>query len=456
MCKLLQFGVMTGFAITGPGYNTHWETHQDAQNSIQAFQALSLILMASRLVLTFQYGVAFLLLRNYKKSHIPMAAHMGVLFTSAMLFLGMSFTFTRTSSQRVLIGWYIIVACEALAISMISGQVSFLSFRATVIVERLGLLTLIVLGEGIIGMCEAINKIGSDNIYSSDIIGTIICSVGILYFMWMLYFDQISPDRMGTIREHFWVILHFPFHVCVILVVEGLSRLAIWRKLTEITTRLQFSFVTLSARLDAKDLADQLEETLNRQLNNFTSFQGSDIMAPDFSSYYQHIEDAAGNRTLIEENLNKTFTSALTWVCNNLKVKIAEPDDPTQEIAYLNSIYASFSTVFVYFFTFAGAFLVLLAVLFLLGKRRKLRGELLAVCVRAICGVVISCLAIMAVPSVAEREGSAYTAYMFSAWMLPTVLIVYLLVIVVDNLLIRYVHSVVKWRAHLHRKGLEA
>lgn len=179
-------------------------------------------------------------------------------------------------------------------------------------------------------------------------------------------------------------------------------------------------------------------------------------MAPDFSSYYQHIEDAAGNRTLIEENLNKTFTGVLTWVCNNLKVKVAEPDDPTQELAYLNSIYASFSTVFVYFFTFAGAFLVLLAVLFLLGKRRKLRGELLAVCVRAICGVVISCLAIMAVPSVAEREGSAYTAYMFSAWMLPTVLIVYLLVIVVDNLLIRYVHSVVKWRAHLHRKGLEA
>ena len=452
MCKLLQFGVMTGFAITGPGYNTHWESHQDAQNSIQAFQALSLILMASRLVLTFQYGVAFLLLKDYKKSHTPMAAHMAVLFTSAMLFLGMSFTFTRTSSQKVLIGWYIIVAVEALSISMISGQVNFLSFRATVIVERLGLLTLIVLGEGIIGMCEAINKIGSDNVYSSDIIGTIICSVGILYFMWMLYFDQISPDRMGTIREHFWVILHFPFHVCVILVVEGLSRLAIWRKLTEITIRLQSSFVFLSARLDAKDLVDQIEDTLNRQLNNFTSFQGSDIMAPDFSVYYKEIEAANGDKTIIEESFNKTFTGALTWVCNNLKVKIPEPES-TIETDYLESIYASFSTVFVYFFTFAGMFLVLLAILFLLGKRRKLRGELLAVCVRAICGVVISCLAIMAVPKLAQKQGSAYTAYMFSAWMLPTVLVVYLVVIVVDNLLIRYVHNVVRWRrewVHLH------
>jgi hypothetical protein len=455
MCKLLQFGVMTGFAITGPGYNTHWETHQDAENSIQAFQALSLILMASRLILTFQYGIAYLLLRKYKKAHLPMAAHMAVLFTSAMLFLGMSFAFTRTSSEKVLIGWYTIVACEALAISMISGQVSFLSFRATVIVERLGLLTLIVLGEGIIGMCEAINKIGSDNVYSSDIIGTIICSVGILYFMWMLYFDQISPDRMGTIREHFWVILHFPFHVCVILVVEGLSRLAIWRKLTEITTRLQSSFVHLSAHLNATDLADQIEDSLNKQLNNFTSFQGSDIMAPDFSVYYKQIDDAAGDRTLIEASLNKTFTGALTWVCNNLKVKVAGPDS-TIETDYLDKIYASFATVFVYFFTFAGAFLVLLAVLFLLGKRRKLRGELLAVCVRAICGVVISCLAIMAVPTVAEREGSAYRAYMFSAWMLPTVLLVYLFVVVVDNLLIRYVHSVVRWRMRVHRKVLEA
>ena len=455
MCKLLQFGVMTGFAITGPGYNTNWSTPQAAANSLDAFRALSLILMSSRLILTFQYGVAFFLLRGYKKAYAGMIAHMAVLFISAMLFLGMSFAFHRYSSEKVLAGWYVIVACEALAISMISGQVNFLSFRATVIVERLGLLTLIVIGEGIIGMCEAINKIGSDNVWSSDIIGTIICSVGILYFMWMLYFDQISPDRMGAFREHVWVILHFPFHVCVILVVEGLSRLAVWRKLTDITMEVQNIYTSLPMNLNGTALVNNISMSLYDQFNGFQSFQGSDIGPPNFDPYYQVILNANGNKTTMASGVNATFNNALYWVAQNLKVDVDMPDSGSAEGDYLSLIYNSFSTVFTYFFTFAGLFLVLLAILFLLGKRRKLRGELLAVCVRAIFGIGISFLALISVPSIAQQSNSAYNAYMFSAWMLPTILICYLTVIVVDNLLIRYIHSIVKWRLHLHHKSQE-
>lgn len=447
---------MTGFAITGPGYNTDWSSQQDVANSIQAFRALSLILMASRLILTFQYGVAFLQLRTYKNAIIPMTAHMAVLFSSAMLFLGMSFAFTKTSSENVLIGWYLIVALEALAISIISGTVPFLSFKATVIVERLGLLTLIVIGEGIIGMCEAINKVGSDNIYSADIIGTIICSVGILYFMWMLYFDQISPDRMGTIREHIWVILHFPFHVCVILVVEGLSRLSVWRKLTDVTSNLQSAYVNVPQNLAGQDLVNYLSNIFVTQLNNFTSFQGSDITAPDLSAYYNTILEADGNKTIIQQGVNRTFNGALFWVCQNLKVGIDQADNSETEMAYLTDIYNSFTSVFIYFFTFAGCVLMLLAILFLLGKRRKLRGEILAVCIRAIFGLTITLLAFMGVPQVAQSNSSAYAAYMFSAWMLPTVLICYLSVIVIDNLIIRYVHTIVKWRSHLHVKSESA
>lgn len=444
---------MTGFAVTGPGYNTHWTNQLDMENSIQAFRALSLILMASRLILTFQYGIAFLQLRTYKKAIIPMAAHIAVLFSAAMLFLGMSFAFTKTSSENVLVGWYLIVACEALAISIISGTVNFLSFKATVIVERLGLLTLIVIGEGIIGMCEAINKVGSDNIYSADIIGTIICSVGILYFMWMLYFDQISPDRMGTIREHIWVILHFPFHVCVVLVVEGLSRLSVWRKLTDVTSTLQTSFINVPQNLAGQDLVNYLNNTLSSQLNNFTSFQGSDIAAPDLTTNYATILSANGNKTIMQQGINSTFNGALYWVCQNLKVRIDPANNNETEMAYLAEIYASFTSVFIYFFTFAGCVLMLLAILFLLGKRRKLRGEILAVCIRAIFGLTITLLAFMGVPQVAQSNSSAYVAYMFSAWMLPTVLICYLSVIVIDNLIIRYVHTIVKWRSHLHIKA---
>jgi low temperature requirement protein LtrA len=200
MCKVMQFGIMTGFAVTGPGYITDAPTTEQQNSSLHAFQALSLILMSSRLILAFQYSVAFWWIRSYKKARWPMLAHIGVLLASATVFLGLYFGFQLHGNENVLAGWYVVVALEALTILIISGKVRFLSFRRTVLVERLGLLTLIILGEGIIDMCTSINSIGSDDSYTSDIIGMIICSVATIYSMWMLYFGtSFSPSFRGSV-----------------------------------------------------------------------------------------------------------------------------------------------------------------------------------------------------------------------------------------------------------------
>lgn len=86
--KLISFGVFTGFAIVGPIFDTG-EEFQDAK----AFKAMSLILMVSRLALIVQYGVVLWYVRGYKKVFMPLLLHIGILFVSAMVFLGLTFSF---------------------------------------------------------------------------------------------------------------------------------------------------------------------------------------------------------------------------------------------------------------------------------------------------------------------------------------------------------------------------
>jgi hypothetical protein len=60
-CKLVSFGVFTGFAIVGPTFDTS-KASQDAE----AFKAMSLILMVSRLALALQYDIVLWYVRGYK------------------------------------------------------------------------------------------------------------------------------------------------------------------------------------------------------------------------------------------------------------------------------------------------------------------------------------------------------------------------------------------------------
>jgi hypothetical protein len=96
--KLVSFGVFIGFAIVGPIFDTG-PAFQDAK----AFKAMSLILMTSRLAIMVQYAVVLWYVRGYKKVLLPLLLHIGIMFVSAMSFLGLSFSFRyETEDGQVL------------------------------------------------------------------------------------------------------------------------------------------------------------------------------------------------------------------------------------------------------------------------------------------------------------------------------------------------------------------
>lgn len=86
-----------------------------------------------------------------------------------------------------------------------------------------------------------------------------------------------------------------------------------------------------------------------------------------------------------------------------------------------------FQVVYIYFFCFAGLVLIILSIPFLIGKRHKLRGELIGAGRRFIAGLALVCLAAMSRNSIQDSDTKdALHTYMYSGMVLPTVLVVYL------------------------------
>jgi|TARA_R110002003_G_scaffold214_31_gene16282 hypothetical protein len=58
----------------------------------------------------------------------------------------------------------------------------------------------------------------------------------------MLYFDRLQEDHFGSIKQQIWSFLHFPLHVVLVLVLQGISLLIIWRQAVEALNALYTSW----------------------------------------------------------------------------------------------------------------------------------------------------------------------------------------------------------------------
>ena len=430
LCKLLQFGVMIGMAVVAPNFS------YSSEYGNEAFQTLSLIIMASRLILAGQYAVVLWWLRGYKKAHVPMIGLVAVEFVTAMVSLGIFFAFRNGSRVGAAAGWDVMLAFEAAGMMAISGRVSFLKFRRTAIVERLGLLTLIILGEGVIGLTESIAKASGNGLngFTGDIIGQIIASVAILYFLWILYFDQIETERMSTLHQQWWVILHFPYHVSVLLVVEGIAQLTVWRKLYDLFTT--FSNAIYAAPTDSLPKSVQYINETYYLL--YKQFPDSEVVLPAISEELNAILDSQGNTTIIHDSEVGVVIKGINWLADAFEVKIPERFlelEATNESAGYFGVLSTYTTVFLYLFISAGLVLIFLAALFWLGNRHKSPGEWISIGVRGLVGVALAMLAIMGKsllyyvqPDSPDTDKPANGVnYFSSAWMVPTVALVYFL-----------------------------
>lgn len=132
-----HFGVMVGLAIIGPEFLTE-------HDGWGPLQQLSLILMASRVVLFCQYGSTLFFTWRYRATRLPLMAVMASLFVAVFIYLGLSFAFYRRTAYDAYIGWYVVAVMEVGVNLTLAAQWEAMSFERTHPIERLTCLTLII------------------------------------------------------------------------------------------------------------------------------------------------------------------------------------------------------------------------------------------------------------------------------------------------------------------------
>ncbi|KAJ5172834.1 hypothetical protein N7492_005427 [Penicillium capsulatum] len=296
-----HFGAMVGFAIVGPQFMLE-------HNGWGALQQLSVVLAVDRFVLACQYASTLTFTWKHRSTRAPMIIIIASLIIAMAIYLGVSFAYFRHEHYHAYIAWYIIAVLEVGVNLGVAAGWEAMSFKKTQIVERMSCLTLIILGEGIIGLTRTIVKVENfDATFTAADIGGIISAVMLLYFVYQLYFDNLRRDHFGPIRQQAWSMCHFPFHVSLALMMEGINQMILTPHIHRDFTRL-FDQVSGSRGVEgfgAADVAHKLNDTAHYVFEHFPFTVETYVEVSEDIKELSHLSGGHGKH---EEIVSKAVT----------------------------------------------------------------------------------------------------------------------------------------------------
>lgn len=357
----------------------------------------------------------------------------------------MFFTFHRGKKNQTYFIWYGIMAFEALAVIGIAIKWPLVGFKYTHLIKRVGTLTLIILGEGASSVTQTVNRIVGQSGWNHHDVGQTItviiiivcrfpfCSFGFRiqdlnfmltcfiykYLLWQFYFACFTKSHQSSIRQQVISILHFPFHVSLVLLIEGAGKFILLRHV----------FAQITAFWDSVDLAQMknlygqlLADNLNTTITSFNlgdSGTGSVTIVTGITE--DLLEIAKNNISLMTGDV---YTGPILDL--NIRVQIAlysrlgitsigVGNSLDKDIDNISSFY---EVVYIYFFTCAGSVVLFLALFKWLGYNELGNWVLyISITTRTLVGAaLISLTAIIA----NEDFQSNYTS---SSMLLPTIIL---------------------------------
>ncbi|CAO3641999.1 unnamed protein product [Cunninghamella blakesleeana] len=163
--------------------------------------------MALKGVLVIEYSIVFIVaLVIRSKSRLTLSFHVLANVISLALW-GASLLLLDQEIHRLL--WYLGILVEFL-VNMISKRDKSLSWAASHLAERLGLLTLIVLGENLMSLVPFVAT------SSTEILMMIpnFMAVTVIFGFFFMYFEDFNKEVFLHNKYHqSWVYLHFPLHL---------------------------------------------------------------------------------------------------------------------------------------------------------------------------------------------------------------------------------------------------
>ncbi|KAK0648006.1 bacterial low temperature requirement A protein-domain-containing protein [Cercophora newfieldiana] len=265
-CKTLIMICFVGFALVGSNFAPGTDKGDNTN-----FRILCYTLVLSRVLFLVQYVVVgiFVGMAGRHDIFLPLFLNVAVYAVAAGAYAAMISAFAEGKELQEGNGiysvWWVVMLLETVATIAISSCWRMLSFRKTHIVERMGLLTLIVIGEGAIGATKTVSRVMGKTGLEPEASGLVFCIVLILVGIWMIYFDNHPHGHFGTIKQQIWSVLHFPIHLAIVGLVEGAQQVALARYIARGILKLEHSFTEYCFRdhLDGEKLTEKLASSIN-------------------------------------------------------------------------------------------------------------------------------------------------------------------------------------------------
>lgn len=353
------------------------------------------------------------------------------------------------------------ILAEVVGVVVSSSKWKVVSFKRTHLVERMGLLSLIILGEGIIVMLKAVNTVEKGTTFGEQWNAKIFFVIGaavlvivrptpralpalfkmtmhancncLQYFLYMFYFDYTPKNtHYGTIRQQIWAVLHFPFHLAVVISVEGLRQLTTWYSFQQAVGVIDQLFLLQTKKPDQeavfdgrRDLIYNLTKYLYTEGSSKTVLKHWDTVNSSYAILTEiPYADLSDSQQSLLQNMTEIMT---TGFAEFYGIKVSKKkhhhhkprsnlNDPN--FSPFSDVTRLYDLVYEYFFIAIGVVFIMYGVFGLFVRRRKDVWDYISVAIRFTVGITFFGIVFI------RDNATAYNAYYNSSWPVPSVCLI--------------------------------
>lgn len=146
----------------------------------------------------------------------------------------------------------------------------------------------------------------------SQTIGIVTAAAATIYCVFLVYFDWIKTSYLPTFRQQIWSLLHFPFHLAMVLFMQGFTQFIIWSKIMDTLKTLELNSVFDDIDSIKQATTDLVVDSLYTMINKFF-----EDYPPKYTATIDNVQWAVGNISLLPDSFWPDLATYLTTFDDN-------------------------------------------------------------------------------------------------------------------------------------------
>jgi hypothetical protein len=247
-------------------------------------------------------------------------------------------------------------------------------------------------------------------------------------------------EHFGILRQQIWTFLHFPFHMALVLLMEGTNQLVSWRHITEYMYNVFgsifdiFGEIAYTGEFPAQSvIVDAFNLTMTAVLNN-TFFSFTDDELNYIHDGYDILAGTNGTSITYASpeyitTMKDVFIHLLQIVFTGYSFEPPEIEEGADAAEIYDKFFGVFNLIFVYFFVSAGVVLMSFGVLTWVTLKEKgngSRSRYIGITANLLLGLALALLSIMETTSAAGSFG-------ISVWTLPLLVFILFIALLLNH-----------------------